>query len=87
MISSVRLDRSAACVAIKEATETLVFHAYVREIVVPSLRPSDIVVVDNHGTHENAQPLALIAAAGGTLRLLSAYAPDLNPIEMMWSKV
>lgn len=72
---------------IEGATDTLVFHAYVREILVPSLRTGDIVIVDNLGAHKNAQTLAVIGAAGATVWFLPAYSPDLNPIEMMWSKV
>lgn len=87
MISSVRLDGSTACMTIEGATDTAVFHAYVREILGPSLRPGDIVIMDNLGPHKNAQTLALITAAGATARFLPAYSPDLNPIEMMWSKV
>lgn len=87
MISSVRLDGSTACMTIEGATDTAVFQAYVREILGPCLRPGDIVVMDNLGAHKNAQTLALLAAAGATVRFLPAYSPDLNPIEMMWSKV
>ncbi len=88
MISSVRLDGRTACMTIEGATDTAVFQAYVREILGPSLRPGDIVVMDNLGAHKNEQTLALIAAAGAaTARFLPAYSPDLNPIEMMWSKV
>lgn len=87
MISSVRLDGSTACMTIEGATDTAVFQAYVREILGPSLRPGDIVIMDNLGPHKNEQTLALIAAAGATARFLPAYSPDLNPIEMMWSKV
>lgn len=87
MISSVRLDGSTACMTIEGATDTAVFQAYVREILAPSLRPGDIVIMDNLGPHKNEQTLALIAAAGASARFLPAYSPDLNPIEMMWSKV
>jgi transposase len=87
MISSVRLDGSTACMTIEGATDTAVFQAYVREILGPRLRPGDIVVMDNLGAHKNEQTLALLAAAGATVRFLPAYSPDLNPIEMMWSKV
>lgn len=87
MISSVRLDGSTACMTIEGATDTAVFQAYVREILGPSLRPGDIVIMDNLGPHKNEQTLALITAAGATARFLPAYSPDLNPIEMMWSKV
>jgi transposase len=43
--------------------------------------------MDNLGAHKNEATLALIAAAGARTRFLPAYSPDLNPIEMMWSKV
>lgn len=87
MISSVRLDGTTACMTIEGATNTEVFYAYVREVLVPSLRPGDIVVMDNLGAHKNEFTLALIKTAGAEVRFLPAYSPDLNPIEMMWSKV
>lgn len=87
MISSVRLDGTSACMTIEGATTTEVFQAYVREILVPTLRPGDIVVMDNLGAHKNETTLALITAAGAQTRFLPAYSPDLNPIELMWSKV
>lgn len=87
MISSVRLDGSTACMTIEGATDTAVFQAYVREILIPSLRAGDIVVMDNLAPHKNDRTVALIAAAGASVRFLPAYSPDLNPIEMMWSKV
>lgn len=87
MICSVRLDGTTACMTIEGATDTAVFQAYVREILVPSLRPNDIVIMDNLAPHKNDQTLALISAAGASVRFLPAYSPDLNPIEMMWSKI
>lgn len=87
MISSVRLDGSTACMTIEGSTNTEVFQAYVREVLVPSLRPGDIVVLDNLGAHKNEFTLALIEQARAEVRFLPAYSPDLNPIEMMWSKV
>ena len=87
MISSMRLDGSTACMTIEGATNTEVFLAYVREVLVPSLRAGDIVVMDNLRAHKNDRVLALIEQAGAEVRFLPAYSPDLNPIEMMWSKV
>ena len=87
MISSVRLDGTSACMTIEGATNTEVFRAYVREVLTPSLRPGDIVVMDNLAPHKNTQTLELIRQAGAEVRFLPAYSPDLNPIEMMWSKV
>lgn len=87
MICSVRLDGTTACMTIEGATNTEVFFAYVREVLVPSLRRDDIVVMDNLGAHKNGRTLAAIEEAGAQVRFLPAYSPDLNPIEMMWSKV
>jgi transposase len=87
MISSVRLDGTSACMTIEGATDTEVFQAYVRAVLIPSLRSGDIVVMDNLGAHKNSRTLELITQAGAEVRFLPAYSPDLNPIEMMWSKV
>ena len=87
MISSLRLDGSTACMTIASATDTEVFRAYVAEVLCPTLRPGDIVVMDNLAPHNSAPTLALIAQAGAEVLFLPAYSPDLNPIEKMWSKV
>jgi transposase len=87
MISSIRLDGSTACMTIDGPTDTDVFHAYVREVLCPALRPGDIVIMDNLSPHKQPKTLALIAAAKASVLFLPAYSPDLNPIEMMWSKI
>lgn len=87
MISSVRLDGSTACMAIDGATDTEVFRAYVREVLLPTLKAGDIVVMDNLTPHKNEETLALLEATGANVWFLPAYSPDLNPIEKMWSKV
>lgn len=87
MISSIRLDGSTAALAIEGATDTEVFRAYVREILCPTLRPGDTVIMDNLSPHKKDTTLALIEEAGATVAFLPAYSPDLNPIELMWSKV
>lgn len=56
-------------------------------MLVPTLRPGDIVVMDHLSPHKSDPTLALIAQAGARVRFRPAYSPDLNPIEMMWSKV
>jgi hypothetical protein len=81
MVSSVRLDGTSACMTIEGATNTEVFHAYVRAVLVPSLRPADLVAKDNLGAHKNERTLALIEEAGAEVRFLPAYS-DLNPVEM-----
>lgn len=87
MIAAVRMDGSTACMTVEGATDTAVFGAYIREILIPALRPGDILVMDNLGAHKNPENIALIEAAGATVLFLPPYSPDLNPIEMMWSKV
>jgi transposase len=87
MISSIRLDGATACLALDGTTDTESFRAYVREVLVPTLRPGDIVVMDNLSPHKSGQTTALIVNAGAEVLFLPAYSPDLNPIEKMWSKV
>jgi len=87
MISSIRWDGSTACMAIDSATDTEVFQTYVRQVLCPTLRPGDVVVMDNLSPHKNELTLDLIREAGAEVRFLPAYSPDLNPIEKMWSKV
>jgi transposase len=87
MLSSIRWDGTTACMTLEGATDTEVFRAYVRKVLCPTLRPGDIVVMDNLSPHKNAATLQLIEAVGATARFLPAYSPDLNPIEKMWSKV
>jgi transposase len=87
MLSSIRLDGTTACMAIEGATDTEVFRAFVRTVLCPTLRPGDMVVMDNLSPHKNDLTLGLIEQAGATVCFLPAYSPDLNPIEKMWSKV
>jgi len=87
MISSVRLDGTTACMALEGATNTEVFRAYIGEVLLPTLRPGDLVIMDNLSAHKNAETLELIRSAGAEPVFLPPYSPDFNPIEMMWSKV
>jgi len=87
MIGALRLQGPGACVSVEGATDTEIFEAYVRDALCPTLRPGDVVVMDNLSPHKASRALALIAQAGAEVRFLPAYSPDLNPIEPMWSKV
>jgi transposase len=64
-----------------------VFEAFVEQVLVPQLRPGDVVVLDNLSSHKRARTRRLIGAAGATLVFLPPYSPDLNPIEMIFAKV
>ena len=87
MISSIRVDGTTACMTIEGATNTEVFRAYVREVLLPTLRSGDVVVMDNLSAHKNKQTIELIESIGARVEFLPAYSPDFNPIELMWSKV
>jgi transposase len=63
------------------------FEAYVTQVLGPSLKPGDIVVMDNLAAHKRAEVAIAIAAAGARLLYLPPYSPDLNPIEMAFAKL
>jgi transposase len=87
MISSVRHDGSTACMVVDGATSQEIFRAYVDQILAPTLRAGDLVILDNLSAHKDSQALARIESVGASVRFLPPYSPDLNPIEKMWSKV
>jgi transposase len=87
MLAALRLDGSTACMTIAGATDTEVFEAYVQEVLCPTLRPGDVVVMDNLSPHKHERITHLIEQRGATVRFLPGYSPDLNPIEKMWSKL
>lgn len=63
------------------------FRAYVEQQLLPVLRPGDIVIMDNLGSHKSAVVRQMIRAAGARLWFLPPYSPDLNPIEQAFSKI
>ena len=63
------------------------FETYVEKVLVPELRPGDIVIMDNLSSHKGAGVRQTIEAAGAELRFLPPYSPDLNPIEMAFAKL
>ena len=87
MLGALRLNGSVACMTIEGAADTEVFRAYVREVLIPTLRRGEVVIMDNLSPHKNELTLWLLAQAGVEVLFLPPYSPDLNPIEKMWSKV
>jgi transposase len=87
MIAAVRVSGAIAGAVVKGPMDGDVFAVWVREALLPGLRPGDIVVMDNLPAHKRPAVRAMIEAAGCELWLLPPYSPDWNPIEMMWSKV
>ena len=63
------------------------FEAYVDAVLVPELRPGDIVVMDNLSRNKGTRTRALIEAAGAQLMFLPPYSPDFNPIENAFAKM
>ena len=63
------------------------FEAYVEQILVPELRPGDVVILDNLSSHKGRRVRALIEAAGASLLYLPPYSPDFNPIENAFAKL
>ena len=87
MISSMRLDGSTACMVVDGATDKDVFKAYVQHILSPTLKPGDIVIMDNLSAHKNQEVKDLIESVDAEIWFLPPYSPDLNPIEKIWSKI
>ena len=63
------------------------FRTYVEKVLVPTLRPGDIVIMDNLGSHKSNAVRRLIRSAGAKLIFLPKYSPDLNPIEQVFAKL
>lgn len=86
LTAAIRLGGVGACLAFEGATDTAWFETYVERCLLPTLRPGDVVIMDNLSCHKTAEVERLIRSAGAELRYLPAYSPDLNPIEHMFSK-
>ncbi len=63
------------------------FETYVAKVLVPELRPGDVVVMDNLSSHKGPRVREMIEAIGAELRYLPPYSPDLNPIEQAFAKL
>ena len=89
MLSAIRLDGVVqdATVVFDGPMNSETFRAYTQQCLAPSLRPGDIVVMDNLSSHKTIGVRQAIEAAGADLWYLPPYSPDFNPIEKLWSKV
>jgi transposase len=87
LIAALRVDGLTAPSVIEGAMDGPTFLAWVEQMLVPTLRTGDIVFMDNVRTHKVAGVREAIEAAGATVRDLPAYSPDLNPIELAYSKL
>jgi transposase len=87
LTAAIRLGGVGGCLAFGGATDAVTFESYVEQVLVPTLRRGDIVVMDNLGAHKGEEVERLIRGAGAEVRYLPPYSPDLNPIEKMFSKL
>ena len=87
LVASLGCDGMGPAVAIPGAVDRIVFDAFVTEMLVPTLRPGQIVILDNLSVHTSARARAAIEAAGAELRFLPTYSPDFNPIEQAFAKL
>lgn len=87
VLSSVRLSGELVPLVFEGALNGDLFKEYVSKFLVPTLHEGDIVIMDNLAAHKVKGVAELIQAAGAAVVYLPQYSPDLNPIEMMWSKI
>lgn len=87
LLASMTIDGMGPCVAVEGTTTSAVFEAYVEQVLVPTLRPGQAVVLDNLSSHKGGRVRELVEGRGCELLFLPPYSPDLNPIEEAFSKV
>ena len=86
-LAALRYDRLTAPCVIDGPINGLTFQAYVEQILVPTLQPGDMVIIDNLGSHKAKAVRHAIEQAGALLLYLPPYSPDLNPIEQVFAKL
>jgi len=86
-IAALRCDRIDAPCLFDGPINGELFLAYVRTLLVPTLKPGDVVVMDNLGSHRGKLVRRAIRQAGAKLIFLPKYSPDLNPIEQVFAKL
>jgi len=86
-VAALRRNGMRAACTVDGAMNGPKFLAYVKQCLAPTLRRKDVVVIDNLPAHKAAGVREAIEARGATLRYLPPYSPDLNPIEMSFSKL
>jgi len=87
VLGALSLAGLGACMTVNAPTDRDVFTAFVRHVLAPTLRPGQVVVLDNLNAHKTAAARALIEGAGCRLLYLPPYSPEFNPIEQAWSKL
>jgi transposase len=86
-LAALRHDRIEAPWVLDGPIDGESFRTYVEKVLVPTLKPGDIVIIDNLGSHKGKAVRQLIRSAGAKLFFLPKYSPDLNPIEQVFAKL
>lgn len=86
-LAALRHDRIDAPAVLDGPINGISFLAYVEQFLIPTLKPGDIVILDNLGSHKSQAVRAAIRAAGARMLFLPPYSPDLNPIEQVFAKL
>jgi transposase len=87
IVSSIRLNLEQAPMLFKGSLDSAVFSVYIKEVLVPTLKKDDIVILDNLSVHKVFGALSPIYEMGAQVKFLPPYSPDYNPIELVWSKL
>jgi transposase len=87
IVAALRPDGLTAPAVFDGPIDTDSFRAYVEQVLVPTLRRGDVVVLDNLAVHKQPEVRAAIEATGAQIRFLPPYSPDFNPIEMAFAKL
>jgi len=85
-LGAMRCSGFVAPLCVEGAINGQIFTAWVKQHLVKNLRPGDVVVMDNLSSHKTAGIAEAIEAVGAEVRYLPPYSPDLNPIELAFSK-
>ena len=86
-LAALRHDRIEAPWLLEGPIDGESFRIYVEKVLLPTLRPGDIVIMDNLGSHKSKAVRELIRSVGAKLFFLPKYSPDLNPIEQVFAKL
>ena len=86
-IAALRHDRIEAPWMLDGPINAAAFQTYVEKALVPTLKPGDLVIMDNLNSHKGVAVRQAIRSAGAKLILLPKYSPDLNPIEQVFAKL
>ena len=87
LLASMTLNGMGPCLAVEGPTTKAVFETYVERVLASSLRPGQVMVMDNLSSHKGSRVRELVEARGCELLYLPAYSPDFNPIEQAFAKL